>query len=39
MKAWTTGLLNQRAKREAGFTEQRKPLALNSGGITCRCTS
>ncbi|CAJ1933552.1 unnamed protein product [Sphenostylis stenocarpa] len=29
----------QRAPREAGFTEQRSPLALDSGGITGFCTS
>ncbi|KAK7405685.1 hypothetical protein VNO78_07291 [Psophocarpus tetragonolobus] len=29
---------SQRALREAGFTEQRKPLPLDSGGITGCCT-
>ncbi|PQQ17364.1 hypothetical protein Pyn_06696 [Prunus yedoensis var. nudiflora] len=35
-KAWATCLLERRAQREAGFTEQRKPPAHGSGRITCR---
>ncbi|CAJ1933237.1 unnamed protein product [Sphenostylis stenocarpa] len=38
-KALVSWFLNKRALREAGFTEQRKPLALHSGGITGCCTS
>ena len=33
-KAWTNGLLERRAQREAGFTEQRTLPALDSGRIT-----
>ncbi|KAH0975335.1 hypothetical protein GBA52_017234 [Prunus armeniaca] len=36
-KAWATCLLERRAQREAGFTEQRKPPAHGSGRITSRC--
>ncbi|KAG4964525.1 hypothetical protein JHK84_039144 [Glycine max] len=31
--------LDEGAPREAGFTEQRSPLALDSGGITGCCSS
>ncbi|KAK7320368.1 hypothetical protein VNO77_29782 [Canavalia gladiata] len=33
------GFLDKREPREAGFTEQRPPLAPDSGGITGCCTS
>ncbi|OMO98543.1 hypothetical protein COLO4_13821 [Corchorus olitorius] len=36
-KAWASWLLEWRAPREAGFTEQRKPPAFDSGRITGRC--
>ncbi|KAF7824510.1 Magnesium transporter 2 isoform 2 [Senna tora] len=36
-KAQASWLLNWRAMRETGFTEQRKPSTLNSGGITGYC--
>ena len=35
--SWLHWLLKWRAKREAGFTEQRKPPSLRSGRITGRC--
>ena len=38
-KAWVLWFLAWRAQREAGFTEQRKPPALNSGRITGWCAS
>ncbi|KAL3725397.1 hypothetical protein ACJRO7_030421 [Eucalyptus globulus] len=38
-KAWATRVLEWRGPREAGFTEQRKPPALDSGRITGRCRS
>ncbi|KAK7329611.1 hypothetical protein VNO77_23781 [Canavalia gladiata] len=31
---WVSWFLDERAMREAGFTEQRTPLGLDSGGIT-----
>ncbi|KAK7314047.1 hypothetical protein VNO77_39255 [Canavalia gladiata] len=34
---WVYWVLHQRVLREAGFTEQRIPLAPNSGGITGCC--
>ncbi|WVY90506.1 hypothetical protein V8G54_036020 [Vigna mungo] len=37
LQAWVSWFLDRRAPREAGFTEQRQPLVLDSGGITgCR---
>ncbi|KAF4369966.1 hypothetical protein G4B88_016127 [Cannabis sativa] len=36
-KSGSTGLLEWRVMREAGFTEQRIPPALGSGRITGRC--
>ncbi|KAF1897491.1 hypothetical protein Lal_00035197 [Lupinus albus] len=33
-RAQVSWILNKRAQREAGFTEQRQPLALNSVGMT-----
>uniref|UniRef100_A0A7N2KUV0 Uncharacterized protein n=1 Tax=Quercus lobata TaxID=97700 RepID=A0A7N2KUV0_QUELO len=38
-QAWVLWFLAWRAQREAGFTEQRKPPALNSGRITGWCAS
>ncbi|CAJ1933554.1 unnamed protein product [Sphenostylis stenocarpa] len=38
-KALISWFLDKRAPRQAGFTEQRIPLALDSGGITGCCTS
>lgn len=38
-KAQFSLVLDVRAPREAGFTEQRTPPAPDSGGITGRCTS
>ena len=37
-EAWLTGLLKWREPREAGFTEQRKPPALDGGRTTGRCS-
>ncbi|KAF1897262.1 hypothetical protein Lal_00034965 [Lupinus albus] len=40
VELWVLGLSSDwRAMREAGFTEQRIPPALNSGGITGHCFS
>ncbi|KAJ7963725.1 Magnesium transporter 2 isoform 2 [Quillaja saponaria] len=38
-RLWVTWLLKWRAKREAGFTEQRKPPSPSSGRITSWCHS
>ncbi|RZB67324.1 hypothetical protein D0Y65_037615 [Glycine soja] len=38
-KAQGSWFLDEGAPREAGFTEQRSPLALDSGGITGCCSS
>ncbi|XLU48345.1 hypothetical protein S245_043159, partial [Arachis hypogaea] len=38
-KARVSWLLDSRALRQAGFTEQRTPLSPNSGGITSCCTT
>ncbi|OMO53614.1 hypothetical protein CCACVL1_28503 [Corchorus capsularis] len=37
VKAWASWLLEWSAPREAGFTEQRKPPAFDSGRIMGRC--
>ncbi|KAL3508481.1 hypothetical protein ACH5RR_027882 [Cinchona calisaya] len=37
-KAWIRRFLKWRARREAGFTEQRKPPAPRSGRITGLCS-